>query len=72
MKVSLNYKNAICCESCLYALEEKALKARQTLLEGTGPGNDFIGWVKYPKHMIKKNLLVLNKQLNLLKKMLKY
>lgn len=49
MKVSLNYKNAICCESCLYALEEKALKARQTLLEGTGPGNDFIGWVKYPK-----------------------
>ena len=49
MKVSLNYKNAICCDSYLYALEEKALNARRTLLEGTGPGNDFVGWVKYPK-----------------------
>ena len=61
MKVSLNYKNAICCDSCLLALEEKALKARQTLLEGTGPGNDFVGWVKYPKTYDKEEFARIKK-----------
>ena len=61
MKISLNYKNAVCCESCLYALEEKALKARKTLLEGTGPGNDFIGWVRYPETYDKEEFARIKK-----------
>ena len=67
MKVSLNYKNAICCDKCLYALEEKALKARQTLLEGTGPGNDFTGWVKYPETYDKEEFARIKKAAEFIK-----
>lgn len=49
MKLSLNYSNAGCLDKSLNALKEQALKARKTLLEKTGEGNDFVGWVEYPK-----------------------
>lgn len=67
MRVSLNYKNAVCCESCLYKYEEKALKAMRTLLEGTGPGNDFIGWVKYPKTYDKEEFARIKKAAEFIK-----
>ena len=50
MKVTLDYKNTLkfLTEEEILKSEETALKARKTLLEGTGPGNDFLGWVNYP------------------------
>ena len=50
MKVTLDYKNTLkfLTEEEILKSEETALKARKTLVEGTGPGNDFLGWVNYP------------------------
>ena len=50
MKVTLDYKNTLkfLTEEEILESEETALKARKTLVEGTGPGNDFLGWVNYP------------------------
>ena len=50
MKVTLDYKNTLkfLTEEEILKSEETALKARKTLLEGTGPGNDFLGGVNYP------------------------
>ena len=50
MKVTLDYKNTLkfLTEEEILKSEETALKARKTLLEGTGEGNDFLGWVNYP------------------------
>lgn len=50
MKVKLNYKNIsneISKENLLESKED-ALKAYQTLVNKTGAGNDFLGWIKYP------------------------
>ena len=33
------------------SFKEKALKARSDLLEKTGKGNDFVGWVKWPQEI---------------------
>ena len=51
MKVTLDYKNTLkfLTEEEILKSEETALKARKTLVEGTGEGNDFLGWVNYPK-----------------------
>ena len=67
MKVSLNYKNAVCCDKALFAYEQKALNARCTLLEGTGPGNDFVGWVKYPKTCDKEEFARIKKAAEFIK-----
>ena len=50
MKVTLDYKNTLkfLTEEEILKSEESALKARKTLVEGTGAGNDFLGWVNYP------------------------
>ncbi len=50
MKVTIDYKNTLkfITEEEILNSEEKALKARKTLLEATGAGNDFLGWVNYP------------------------
>ena len=50
MKVTLDYKNTLkfLTEEEILKSEETALKARKTLVEGTGEGNDFLGWVNYP------------------------
>lgn len=50
MKVKFNYKNAIkfVGEENLTNVKEKALEARKTLLEKTGAGADFLGWVEHP------------------------
>lgn len=50
MKVTLDYKNVLnfISKKDIQNSEDIALKARRTLLEGTGKGNDFLGWVNYP------------------------
>jgi len=56
MKVTLNYKNVLSFVEQKKILEnkEKALKAKNTLLDQTGEGNDFLGWVNYPKNYDKE------------------
>ena len=35
-------------EKRMETLKGKSLEALKTLIEGTGPGNDFLGWVDQP------------------------
>lgn len=51
MKVTLNYKNALSFveEKKILENKEKTLLAKKILLKKTGEGNDFLGWVEYPK-----------------------
>ena len=50
MKVTLNYKNALSfvSEEALNQNKENVLKAYKTLVNKTGEGNDFLGWIEYP------------------------
>ena len=52
MKVTLNYKNALSfvSEEALNQNKENVLKAYKTLVNKTGEGNDFLGWIEYPKN----------------------
>ena len=49
-KVTFDYSNAMkfISEDEVKALEEKVLGARKALVEKTGKGNDFVGWVDLP------------------------
>ena len=49
-KVTFDYSNAMkfLNEDEVNALEEKVLAARKALVEKTGKGNDFVGWVDLP------------------------
>ena len=52
----------------LKSLEEKALSARTTLLEKTGPGNDFVGWVEHPLNYDKEEFARIKKAAEQIKK----
>ncbi len=56
MKITLNYKNILSFVDQKKILENKenTLKAKNTLLEQNGEGNDFLGWVNYPKNYDKE------------------
>ena len=56
MKVTLNYKNALSfvSEEALNQNKENVLKAYKTLVNKTGEGNDFLGWIEYPKNYDKE------------------
>ncbi len=56
MKVILNYKNVLSFVDQKKILENKenTLKAKNTLLNQNGEGNDFLGWVNYPKNYDKE------------------
>lgn len=63
MKVTLDYKNVLkfLTEEEILKSEEVALKARKTLVEGTGAGNDFLGWVNYPNTYDQEEFARINK-----------
>ena len=46
--IELNIKNALLPQSDIDALRPEAVKSLQILENGTGAGNDFLGWVKLP------------------------
>lgn len=52
MQVTLNYKNVLSFvnEKQIKENQENTLKAKTTLLEKNGAGNDFLGWVEYAKN----------------------
>ena len=52
----------------LNQLEEKALLARKTLVEKTGPGNDFVGWVEHPLNYDKEEFARIKKAAEQIKK----
>lgn len=59
MKVlNLNYKNVLnfISEAEIFALEKELDNARNALLNKTGKGNDYVGWVNYPLEYDKTEL----------------
>ena len=63
MKVTLNYKNALSfvSEEALNQNKENVLKAYKTLVNKTGEGNDFLGWIEYPKNYDKEEFARIKK-----------
>ena len=63
MKVTLNYKNALSfvSEEALNQNKENVLKAHKTLVNKTGEGNDFLGWIEYPKNYDKEEFARIKK-----------
>ena len=63
MKVTLNYKNALSFvnEEALNQNKENVLKAYKTLVNKTGEGNDFLGWIEYPKNYDKEEFARIKK-----------
>ena len=43
-------------DSTLAAIQNKAVEAQKTLEAGTGPGNDFLGWLHLPFSISKADL----------------
>lgn len=50
MQIQLNYEHLLkfIDEKEIKNYKEKSLAARKTLLDKTGAGNDFLGWIEYP------------------------
>ena len=48
--ISFDYSNAMfmVTEEDILSMKERVLEAKQTLLDGTGEGNDFLGWIDLP------------------------
>ena len=63
MKVTLDYKNTLkfLTEEEILKSESSALNAKKTLVEGTGEGNDFLGWVNYPNTFDKEEFARIKK-----------
>ena len=47
-EIKIDFSNAGISEEELCAFKQKALDAAKTLTEGTGAGNDYLGWVDLP------------------------
>ena len=47
--IKVNYQNALS-KDVLYGKKEAVLEAYQTLVNKTGDGNDFLGWLRYPEY----------------------
>ena len=54
--LKLDYSRALdfVSEKELEDLKDEVLAAKKTLVEGTGEGNDFIGWVNLPEEYDKE------------------
>lgn len=50
-KLKLDFSNALIKEHEYQALKKQAIIAHEMLHEGTGLGNDYIGWVDYPVNL---------------------
>ncbi len=63
MKIKLNYKNILSFidENSIKENEKNTLIAKNTLIEKKGLGNDFLGWVEYPKNYDKEEFLRIKK-----------
>ena len=51
--VKVNYQNALS-QVELLNIKEEVLKAYKTLVDKTGEGNDFLGWLRYPEEFDKE------------------
>ncbi len=54
LKLNLNYAGAYACKEKLEAMQAEVSKAHAMLHEGTGKGNDFLGWVDLPVNYDKE------------------
>ncbi len=54
MKLNLNYAGGYACEEKLKAMQAEVSKAHAMLHEGTGQGNDFLGWIDLPVNYDKE------------------
>ena len=62
MSVKVNYKNIanLLPKEELFGLKEKAYAARKVLVEKTGAGNDFLGWVDWTENYDKEEYARIN------------
>ena len=54
MKLNLNYAGEYACNEKLEAMQAEISKAHAMLHEGTGQGNDFLGWIDLPVNYDKE------------------
>ena len=54
LKLNLNYAGGYACKEKLEAMQAEVSKAHAMLHEGTGKGNDFLGWVDLPVNYDKE------------------
>ena len=54
--ISFDYSNAMFMvdESDIVAMKDRVLEAKKTLLDRTGEGNDFLGWIDLPVNYDKE------------------
>ena len=62
-KISFSYKNAqsFVSEAELAAMQDKVNAAHEMLMNKTGAGNDFLGWVKLPEEYDKEEFARIKK-----------
>lgn len=51
VKFNSNFAETFVSKADIQALEPQAAAAQKTLMDGTGAGNDFLGWV-HPAHRL--------------------
>ena len=70
MSVKVNYKNIenLLSKEELLGLKESAIAARKVLVEKTGAGNDFLGWINWPIEYDKEEYLRIKKAAEKIKK----
>ncbi|MCW7457408.1 glucose-6-phosphate isomerase [Leptospira bandrabouensis] len=61
LKISDRFVKSFIAETVIQKELEKAEKARQTLLEKTGLGNDFLGWMDLPRETTSDDLQMIRK-----------
>ncbi len=59
--LKFDYKNTGLLEKDLLAKKEEVLKAYNTLVNKTGAGNDFLGWLKWPTEYDKEEFALVKK-----------
>ncbi len=47
--IKINYQNTLLTEETIFSQQLKVEKAYQTLINKTGAGNDFLGWLRWPE-----------------------
>ena len=61
VKFNSNFAEAFVSKADIQALEPQAVAAQKTLMDGTGAGNDFLGWVHLPTDYDKEEFARIKK-----------
>lgn len=68
VKFNSNFAEAFVSKADIQALEPQAAAAQKTLMDGTGAGNDFLGWVHLPTDYDKEEFARIKKAASYIQK----